>query len=1141
MKFRLSATLVVCAAALWTLQSARVRTQSAPSHAVDLDDFQGRQVVAHEVLVRVRPGATLGPLHALVDAVDDRPVGSQGWHRIRSSSRLVQELITRLKGRFEVLDIEPNYIVHTTAVPNDTLFPNLWGMLNNTTPGADIHATAAWNAITGSTANVVGVVDTGIDYTHPDLAANVWSAPTAFTVTLSGGSGVTISCPAGSHGFNAITNSCDPKDDNIHGTHVSGTIGAVGNNGAGVAGVNWTTRIMGLKFLDANGSGSTSDAVDAIDFAIQTKAYFAAHGGGASVRVLSNSWGGGGSSNALNQEIAAANNANMLFVAAAGNAGTNNDNSPFYPASYTQPNMIAVAASNEVDTLAGFSNFGPTKVHLAAPGTNIVSTVPGGGYQGLNGTSMATPHVAGAAMLVLSACNLTTAQVKSAILNNVDAVASLQGLIVTGGRLNVDRAVRSCATIPTVVLTNPANNATFAPGSNITLGANASDPDGVNRVEFYQGTTLIGTSNSSPFGGTWNNVAAGTYTLTAKGYDTFGVVGVSAPVSITVSAPNTPAAANFVRTDSTTLGNWRGVYGSDGYNVVGDTVSYPAYAAVTTSGTNYWPWADSTTDPRALQRASGSNRIAATWYGGVFSLDVNVLDGKAHQLALYVIDWDNMARTERLEVHDATTNALLDSRTVSAFSGGKYVVWTVQGHVVISVINVTGTNAVVSGVFFDAASANLPPAVSMTAPADNANFVAPATISLSANASDSDGITRVEFYQGASLIATSTNGLADGSRAYTATWSNVAAGSYTLTAKAYDASSSALSTVSGAVHVTVTTAGSNSTSTFVGTDTTTRGTWKGVYGTDGAVLVNDSTTLPPYATVTTTAANWTWAASTADVRALQKKAGSDRIAATWYAAGTAALDVNLTDGAPHRVSLYVVDWDNVGRVERVDVRDAATNALLDSRTVSGFGGGTYLSWTMQGHVVINVVNVAGVNAVVSGIFFDTGGGGTPPPATTSATFVGTDTTTLGTWKGVYGTDGAVIVNDSTTLPAYAALTTTAPNWTWAGSSADARALQKKSLSDRIAATWYGWTVPLDVNLVDGASHRVSIYLLDWDSGGRVERVDIRDAATNALLDSRTVNNFAGGLYLTWMMQGHVVINVAYVSGTNAVVSGVFFN
>src|SRR5207302_2005115 len=151
-----------------------------------------------------------------------------------------------------------------------------WGLQNigqvisnvSGTPGADIHATSAWAISTGSKTNTIGVIDTGIDYNHPDLAANVWSAPTAFTVTIGG---QPITCPAGSHGFNAITRSCDPMDDHYHGTHVAGTIGAVANNAAGVSGVNWTASIMGLKFLDSTGSGSTADAIDAIDFALQAK------------------------------------------------------------------------------------------------------------------------------------------------------------------------------------------------------------------------------------------------------------------------------------------------------------------------------------------------------------------------------------------------------------------------------------------------------------------------------------------------------------------------------------------------------------------------------------------------------------------------------------------------------------------------------------------------------------------------------------------------------------------------------------------------------------------------------------------------------------------------------------------------------
>jgi hypothetical protein len=171
------------------------------------------------------------------------------------------------------------------------------------------------------------------------------------------------------------------------------------------------------------------------------------------------------------------------------------------------------------------------------------------------------------------------------------------------------------------------------------------------------------------------------------------------------------------------------------------------------------------------------------------------------------------------------------------------------------------------------------------------------------------------------------------------------------------------------VHVTVTTAGGGSTSAvFVGADATTQGTWRGTYGVDGAIVVNDSTRLPTYATATTTAPNWTWAASTSDVRALQKSAGPDRLAATWYGYNM-TLDVNIVDGGAHRVSLYLLDWDNGGRVERLEVRDASTNTLLDSRTISGFTGGQYLNWTIQGHVTINVIYVSGTNAVVSGLFF----------------------------------------------------------------------------------------------------------------------------------------------------------------------------
>src|SRR2546426_7989049 len=398
-------------------------------------------------LVKFRPTTFQSVLEAqAAGEVDESEwVGGTGLLRLHSVSKNVATLVSELSARSDVEYAEPNYIVHTTAIPNDPRFGELWGLQNTGQtiqgfpgiPGADISATAAWDISTGSRANVAAVIDTGIDYRHPDLAANVWSAPAAFTVTIGGQS---ITCPAGSHGFNAITLACDPLDDNDHGSHVSGTIGAVGNNGTGVAGVNWTASIMGSKFLDATGTGTTADAINAIEFVVQAKAAFAATSG-ANVRVLSNSWGGGAFSQALLDEINRANANDMLFVAAAGNNSSNNDVVPHYPSGFNAPNVVAVAATDNTHALPGFSNFGSTSVHLGAPGVDILSTTRNNTYSYFSGTSMATPHVSGAALLVLSKCALDTASLKTLLLNNVDPIPSLSGMTVTGGRLNVNKAI----------------------------------------------------------------------------------------------------------------------------------------------------------------------------------------------------------------------------------------------------------------------------------------------------------------------------------------------------------------------------------------------------------------------------------------------------------------------------------------------------------------------------------------------------------------------------------------------------------------------------------------------------------------------------------------------------------------------------
>jgi subtilase family serine protease len=262
-------------------------------------------------------------------------------------------------------------------------------------------------------------------------------------------------------------------DDHNHGTHVAGTIGAVGNNAAGVVGVNWLTSLMGLKFLDSSGSGTTADAIDAIDFAMQVKQIFAASGG-ANIRILSNSWGGGDFSQALLDAINEAADDDMLFVAAAGNNGLPNDWIPMYPASYAAANIIAVAATTNTDARAFFSNYGAKTVHLGAPGADILSTLRGGTYGFQSGTSMATPHVSGAAALTLAHCVLNTASLKTALLDAVDPVPSLSTTTITGGRLNVRKTMAGCSEppgVPTNLVANAGNQQirlTWSPAPNAT-------------------------------------------------------------------------------------------------------------------------------------------------------------------------------------------------------------------------------------------------------------------------------------------------------------------------------------------------------------------------------------------------------------------------------------------------------------------------------------------------------------------------------------------------------------------------------------------------------------------------------------------------------------------------------------------------
>jgi subtilisin family serine protease len=449
---------------------------------------------------------------------------------VRVASGSVERALRAYRAESGVRYAEPNYIVHAISpvrrplalAPNDPMYSQLYGMTK-------ISAPAAWDVTTGSRGVVVGVVDTGIDYNHPDLAANVWSNP--------GGIG---GCAAGTHGYNAITKTCNPLDDNDHGSHVSGTIGGVGNNAVGVAGVNWNVSIMGLKFLDASGSGSTADAVAAIDFAVNAKI------AGVNIRVLSNSWGGGGFSQALLDAINRANVNNILFVAAAGNSSADNDTTPHYPSSYGAPNVVSVAATDSNDALASFSNFGATSVHLGAPGVGILSTTRSNTYSSFSGTSMATPHVAGVGALILSApgkASLTVAELKAQILNNTDPLPALAGRTTTGGRLNAAKAVGAVPPPPPT----PDYTLSVSPSSvTATAGASASYTVNINRTGGFTGAVTFsisglpagaaGTFNPNPSSGATSALAVTTSATTPVGSYVFTVTGASGTLSRTATA-----------------------------------------------------------------------------------------------------------------------------------------------------------------------------------------------------------------------------------------------------------------------------------------------------------------------------------------------------------------------------------------------------------------------------------------------------------------------------------------------------------------------------------------------------------------------------------------------------------------------------
>ncbi len=368
-----------------------------------------------------------------------RPLGSSGTSAVvgRSSSRVSSmstsiaiaplkhelSMCEELLATKAVVRCSPDYVYSASAVPNDLEYSSQ--IAESLGPVA---AQQAWDIRTNADSVVVGVVDTGVDYNHPDLAANMWTNPGE--VPANGvdddGNGYIDDV----YGVNAVADNGNPMDDNFHGTHCAGTIGAVGNNGTGVTGIAWSTKIMALKFMASDGRGFLSDAIETLDYVLAMKSR------GVNIRVLNNSWGGGPYVQMLQDRIIALKDAGVVFVAAAGNNGSDNDYEPSYPANFDH--AVSVAATKANDETTFFSSFGATTVDIGAPGNAILSTVPNGAYATLGGTSMAAPHVVGALTLLFAHVpSLTVDEAIERLYATADPVPMLEGITATGRRLNV--------------------------------------------------------------------------------------------------------------------------------------------------------------------------------------------------------------------------------------------------------------------------------------------------------------------------------------------------------------------------------------------------------------------------------------------------------------------------------------------------------------------------------------------------------------------------------------------------------------------------------------------------------------------------------------------------------------------------------
>lgn len=503
------------------------------------------------------------PLRRVAGAFSAREFGLvRNLHQVRLPEGVsVEEAIESYRRDPDVLYAEPDYLVQARVVPDDPSLGSLWSLDNSGqdggSVGADIGMLQAWDITRGSRDVVVAVIDTGVDFNHADLAANMWrnEADCNNDGVDDDGNGYADDC----HGITVVEEDASPMDEYNHGTHVAGIIGAVGNNATGVAGVNWNVSLMACKFMNSYGDGFISLAIRCLEYLKKMKDDY-----GVNIVAANNSWGGGDFSQAIYDAIDALRQSGILFIGAAGNLGADNDVDPDYPASYALPNVISVAATDNKDLLTYFSNDGKRSVHLAAPGVDILSTTLGGNYKTRTGTSMSAPHVTGvAALLKAQDPSRDWISIRNLILAGGESLPSLANTI-SGKRLDAYRTLTCNNSVLRTRVAPRASSIVGKVGEPVQLEvlhidcdvpngeiAVIADPPGETITLRDDGAGADAVAGDGIYSGRWSPSIWGNFSLIFPDGD---VLPVEVPVDVTLAKTMTVKRTGSGRVTSTPLG-----------------------------------------------------------------------------------------------------------------------------------------------------------------------------------------------------------------------------------------------------------------------------------------------------------------------------------------------------------------------------------------------------------------------------------------------------------------------------------------------------------------------------------------------------------------------------------------------------------